>query len=98
MYDVASTIMIQSPVGETSEFPIIVRLHQEFALSPYLFALVIDKLTRQILDDVPCCMLFVDEIVLVDEIAKRINAKLEIWRKALGCKIISRQYIQKVLR
>ena len=46
--------------------------------SPYLFALVMDELTRHIEYDVPWCMLFADDIVLVDETAKGVNAKLEI--------------------
>ena len=68
-YDGAVTI-IQSLAGKTSEFPITVGLHQGSALSPYLFALVMDELTRHIQDIVPWCMLFTDDIVLVDENAR----------------------------
>ena len=35
-------------VGETNDFSIIVGLYQGFALSPYLFVLVMDELTRHI--------------------------------------------------
>ena len=42
--------------------------------------------TRHIQDDVPWCMLFADDIVLVDETARGVNAKLEIWREALESK------------
>ena len=42
-----------------------------------------DELTRHIKDVVPWCMLFVDDIVLVDETARGVNAKLEIWREVL---------------
>ena len=34
--------------GIISEFPIIIGLHQESALSPNLFALVMDELTKSI--------------------------------------------------
>ncbi|KAL5560472.1 hypothetical protein UlMin_036683 [Ulmus minor] len=34
--------------GMSSEFPILVRLHQGLALSPYLFALVMDELTKHL--------------------------------------------------
>ena len=44
---------MRSLTGETSEFPITVGLHQGLTLSPYLFALVMDELTRNIQDDVP---------------------------------------------
>ncbi len=40
-------------VGEMSnEFPVSVRRHQGLALRQYLFALVIDELTRHLQDDV----------------------------------------------
>ncbi|CAL5326496.1 unnamed protein product [Camellia sinensis] len=39
-----------------------------------------------ITDDVPWCMLFADDIVLVDETREGVNTKLEIWRKALESK------------
>jgi hypothetical protein len=85
MYEGAVTA-IRSPAGETSEFPITVGLHQGSALSPYLFALVMDELTRHIQEDIPWCMLFADDIVLVDETASGVKTKLEIWREALESK------------
>ena len=33
-------------------------LHQGFALSPFLFVIVMDELTRAIRDEIPWCMLF----------------------------------------
>lgn len=85
MYNEAVTT-IRSPAGETSEFPITVGLHQGSALSPYLFALVMDELSRSIQDEVPWCMLFADDIVLVDETKGGLNTKLETWREALETK------------
>ena len=43
---------IRSPARETNEFPITVWLHEGSTLSLYLFALVMDELTRNIQDDV----------------------------------------------
>ncbi|KAL7258934.1 hypothetical protein ACSBR1_004943 [Camellia fascicularis] len=37
-------------------------------------------------DDVPWCMLFVDDIVVVDETKEGVKTKLEIWRKTLESK------------
>ena len=48
------------------------------ALSPYLFALVMDEITRDIQSDIPWCMLFADDVVLVDESRAGINRKLEL--------------------
>ena len=39
--------------GLTSDFSITIGLHQESALSPFLFAIVIDELTRAIQDEIP---------------------------------------------
>ena len=77
---------IRSPSEKSSEFPIIVGLHQGATLSPYLFALIMDKLTRHIQDEVPWCMLFVDCIVLVNETKGGLNTKVERWREALQTK------------
>jgi len=44
---------------------------------------VMDELTRAIQDEIPWCMLFADDIVLVDETRVRVNIKLELWRQTL---------------
>ena len=64
--------------GITSDFSITIELHQGFALSPFLFAIVMDELTRTIQDEIPWCMVFADDIVLVDETRAWVNAKLEL--------------------
>jgi hypothetical protein len=60
--------------------------HQGSTLSPYLFALVMDEVTRDIQGDIPWCMLFADDIVLVDESQAGVNRKLELWRQTLESK------------
>ena len=61
--------MIRSPAGETSELLITIGLHKGSALSPYLFALVMDELARYMLDDVRWCVLFVDDLALVNVVS-----------------------------
>ncbi|VFQ78699.1 unnamed protein product [Cuscuta campestris] len=56
------------------------------ALSPFLFALVMDVLTQGVQDRVPWCMLFADDIVLIDDTREGLNDKLELWRLALETK------------
>ena len=75
MYNGAMTT-VRTTAGETNDFSITVGLYQEFATSPYLFALVMDELTRHMQDEVPWYMLFVDDIVLVAETKVEVNAKL----------------------
>lgn len=47
--------------------------HQGSALSLYMFALVINDITRHIQDEVPSCMLLADYIVLLEETKGGIN-------------------------
>ncbi|XP_071722141.1 uncharacterized protein [Rutidosis leptorrhynchoides] len=53
--------------GDTPDFPITIGIHEGLALSPYIFTLVMDVLTRHIHDDIPWGMLFVDDVILIDE-------------------------------
>jgi hypothetical protein len=47
---------------------------------------VIDKVTRDIQKDIPWCMLFANDVVLVDDSGMGINKKLELWRQTLELK------------
>ncbi|KAL4204408.1 hypothetical protein AMTRI_Chr01g131910 [Amborella trichopoda] len=55
-----------------------------------------DDLTRHLHDEVPWCMLFADDIVLIDEIRNNVNTKIELRKDALESKgfRISRTKIQ----
>ena len=77
MYEGAMT-SVRTTSGETEEFPITVGVYQGSALSPYLFTLVMDELTNSIQKDIPWCMLFADDIVLVDETREGVNRKMEL--------------------
>ncbi|XP_070055073.1 uncharacterized protein [Nicotiana tomentosiformis] len=52
MYDGAKT-RVRTVGGDSEQFPVIMGLRQGFALSPFLFALVIDALTHHIQGEVP---------------------------------------------
>ena len=45
-----------------------------------------DEVTRNIQGDIPWCMLFADDVVLVDESQARVNRKLELRRQTLESK------------
>jgi hypothetical protein len=85
MYDNVVT-SIRTSDGDTNDFPINIGLHQGSALSPYLFALVMDEVTRDIQCGIPWCMLFADDVVLVDESRTGVDQKLELWRRTLEAK------------
>jgi hypothetical protein len=71
---------VRTSDGDTNDFPINIGLHQGSTLSPYLFALVMDGVTRDIQGGIPWCMLFADDVVLVDESRTGVDQKLELWR------------------
>jgi hypothetical protein len=56
------------------------------ALSPYLFALVMDEVIRDIQDGIPWYILFADDVVLMDESMMEVDQKLELWRRILKAK------------
>ncbi|OIT37496.1 dna mismatch repair protein msh6 [Nicotiana attenuata] len=85
MYDGGNT-KVRTVGGDSEHFPVVTGLYQGSALSPFLFALVMDALTRHIQGDVPWCMLFADDIVLIDETRVGVNERLEVWRQTLESK------------
>ena len=52
-------------------------------MSPFLFTIVVDELTRGIQYEIPWNVLFIDDIVLIDESREGANTKLELWRSTL---------------
>jgi hypothetical protein len=85
MYDKVVT-SVRTTDGDTDAFPINIGLHQGSALSPYLSALVIDEVTRDIQGDIPWCMLFADDVVLVYESWEGLKRNLELWRQTIESK------------
>jgi hypothetical protein len=76
MYDNIVTSLRTS--DRDTDFSINIGLHQGWALSPYLFALVMDEVTRGIQGGIPWCMLFTDDVVLVDESRTGVDQKLKL--------------------
>ncbi|KAF3618970.1 putative pre-mRNA-processing factor 6-like [Capsicum annuum] len=85
MYDGAKT-QVRTAGGDSEHFTVLTGLHQGSTLSPFWFALVMDVLTRRIQGEVPWCMLFADDVVLIDETRGGVNDKLEVWRQTLESK------------
>jgi hypothetical protein len=71
---------------DTNDFSINIGLYQGSSLSPYLFALVMDEVTRDIQGSIPWCILFADGVILVDESRMGVDQKLKLWRRILEAK------------
>ena len=68
---------VRTSLGDTEYFPNDIGLHQGSTLGPFLFTIIMDELTRGIQNKVPWYMLFVDDIILIDETRDGLNDKLE---------------------
>jgi hypothetical protein len=85
MYDNVVT-SVRTSDRDINDFSINIGLHQGSALSPYLFALVMDEVTKNIQGGIPWCMLFADDVVLMDTSITGVDQKLELWRQTLESK------------
>ncbi|KAK3511747.1 hypothetical protein QTP70_020749, partial [Hemibagrus guttatus] len=82
MYERSRTV-VKFAVGQTEEFKVEVGLHQGSALSPFLFAIVMDQLSEEVRQESPWTMMFADDIVICSESREQVEESLERWRFAL---------------
>ncbi|KAK3560499.1 hypothetical protein QTP86_009653 [Hemibagrus guttatus] len=82
MYERSRTV-VRCAVGQAEEFKVEVGLHQGSALSPFLFAIVMDQLSEEVRQESPWTMMFADDIVICSESRKQVEENLERWRFAL---------------
>ncbi|KAK3520561.1 hypothetical protein QTP70_027096 [Hemibagrus guttatus] len=82
MYERSRTV-VRCAVGQTEEFKVEVGLHQGSALSPFLFAMVMDQLSEEVRQESPWTMMFADDIVICSEFREQMEENLEGWRFAL---------------
>ena len=82
MYEGSET-MVRCAVGTTESFKVKVGLHQGSALSPFLFAVIMDRLTDEVRRETPWTMLFADDIVICKETREEVERRLESWKYEL---------------
>ena len=84
MYDDSTTaVRCAVGLGVTERFEVKVELHQGSALSPCLFAMVMDRTMDDIREEAPWTTMFADDIVICSESKERVEEKMESWRYAL---------------
>ncbi|KAK3511488.1 hypothetical protein QTP70_009004 [Hemibagrus guttatus] len=82
MYERSRTL-VRCAVGQTEEFKVEVGLHQGSALSPFLFAIVMDQFSEEVRQESSWTMMFADDIVICSESREQVEENLERWRFAL---------------
>ncbi|KAK3545530.1 hypothetical protein QTP70_008050 [Hemibagrus guttatus] len=75
MYERSRTV-VRCSVGQTEEFKVEVGLHQGSALSPFLFAIVLDQLSEEVRQESPWTMMFTDDIVICSESREQVEENL----------------------
>ena len=82
MYEGSKTV-VRCAVGTTESFKVKVGLHQGSASSPFLFAVIMDRLRDEVRREPPWMMLFADDIVICEETREEVEWRLQCWRYAL---------------
>ena len=85
MYEGVTT-KVKTRAGVSESFEVKVGVHQGSALSPHLFNLVLDELLKEVRLEIPWCMLFADDMVLIGESEHEVEDMLEQVREALESK------------
>ncbi|XP_047480633.1 uncharacterized protein LOC125033295 [Penaeus chinensis] len=82
MYKESET-KVRCIAGTKEPFKVEVGLHQGSALSPFLFAIIMDSFTESIRKEAPWNMMFADDVVLCCEEKIELEEDLERWHDRL---------------
>ena len=82
MYEGSETV-VRCAVRTTESFQVKFGLHQGSALSPFLFAIIMDRLTDEVRRQPPWTMPFGDNIAICEETREEVEQRLDSWRYAL---------------
>ena len=93
LYEGGHTI-VQCSAGNSEPFPVTVGLHQGSALSPFLFAVVMDTISSNVRVGVPDELLYADDIAISANSEEELQDKFRKWQDELeskGLKVNSRK-------
>ena len=82
MYEDAST-KVRLNGRESKAFNVRVGVHQGSVLSPLLFIIVLEALSREFRESLPMELLYADDLVLIAEIKELLLEKVRNWKKGM---------------
>ena len=83
LYRICTRKVVSCAVRTTESFKVKVGLYEGSALSPFLFAVIMNRITDEVWIEPPWTMLFADDIVICKETSKEVEQRQECWRYAL---------------
>ena len=69
--------------GYSEEFEVKVSVHQGSVLSPLLFIIVLEALSREVCSGVPCEGLYANDLVIIAESLEECVRRLLTWKEAM---------------
>ena len=85
MYEEATTV-VKTAYGNTEGFNVRVGVHQGSVLSPLLFVIVMEAITRNMRTGLPWELLYADDLALLAEGEEELREKLIKWKDCLKAK------------
>ena len=76
LYEGSETV-VRCAVGTTESFKVKIGLHQGSVLSPFLFAVIMDRQTDEVRREPPWTMLFANDIVICKETREEVEQRIE---------------------
>ena len=83
---VGVTAAVRMKGEESKEFEVKVDVHKGSVLSPLLFTIVLEALSRHFRKGLPWQLLYADDLVLLAESREILMKKIKIWKKGLESK------------
>ena len=85
MYEKARTV-VRTKDGNSAEFEVKVGVHQGSVLSPLLFIIVMEALSRNVKEGLPYELLYADDLVLIAESVDELREKMSRWKDCMEVK------------
>jgi len=85
MYEGAHTV-VRTTEGDSKTFNVKVGLHKGSVLSPLLFVIVMEMISRELRARLPLELLYADDLILIAESEESLRKKIVKWKSGLEAK------------